>query len=252
MSTSARKRLMRDFKKLQARVCCAESRVRAHARAALLRRWRTRVEACFPLGAFGSTARAAARHQRHADRVQHHVLASCHLWARRHAVGGWCAHACAARAQNVCVFVARASRVGVHADRAQGMTDWLAPRRAQARSNSRSRSRRTTLTRLRLCASSPRCSTPTVRASSGPSASFRGGRSDCGGRARGAVYADGGICLDILQNNWSPIYDVSAVLTSIQSLLCDPNPNSPANSEAARMYTECRRAKRCAATPGVA
>ena len=59
-----------------------------------------------------------------------------------------------------------------------------------------------------------------------------------------AVYADGGICLDILQNNWSPIYDVSAVLTSIQSLLCDPNPNSPANSEAARMYTECRRVRR--------
>lgn len=59
--------------------------------------------------------------------------------------------------------------------------------------------------------------------------------------ARIPVYADGGICLDILQNNWSPIYDVSAVLTSIQSLLCDPNPNSPANSEAARMYTECRR-----------
>ena len=62
-----------------------------------------------------------------------------------------------------------------------------------------------------------------------------------------AVYGDGGICLDILQNNWSPIYDVSAVLTSIQSLLCDPNPNSPANSEAARMYTECRRVRRCAA-----
>lgn len=56
-----------------------------------------------------------------------------------------------------------------------------------------------------------------------------------------AVYADGGICLDILQNNWSPIYDVSAVLTSIQSLLCDPNPNSPANSEAARMYVDDRR-----------
>ena len=33
-----------------------------------------------------------------------------------------------------------------------------------------------------------------------------------------AVYADGGICLDILQNQWSPIYDVSAILTSIQVL----------------------------------
>lgn len=31
-----------------------------------------------------------------------------------------------------------------------------------------------------------------------------------------AVYADGAICLDILQNQWSPIYDVSAILTSIQ------------------------------------
>eukprot|EP01018_Ginkgo_biloba_P035089 Gb_07829 [translate_table: standard] len=55
------------------------------------------------------------------------------------------------------------------------------------------------------------------------------------------VYADGSICLDILQNQWSPIYDVAAILTSIQSLLCDPNPNSPANSEAARMFSENRR-----------
>ncbi|CAN6878762.1 unnamed protein product [Brassica oleracea] len=55
------------------------------------------------------------------------------------------------------------------------------------------------------------------------------------------IYADGSICLDILQNQWSPIYDVAAILTSIQSLLCDPNPNSPANSEAARMYSENKR-----------
>lgn len=34
------------------------------------------------------------------------------------------------------------------------------------------------------------------------------------------VYADGGICLDILQNRWSPTYDVSAILTSIQ--VCIP------------------------------
>lgn len=30
------------------------------------------------------------------------------------------------------------------------------------------------------------------------------------------VYADGSICIDILQNQWSPIYDVAAILTSIQ------------------------------------
>lgn len=55
------------------------------------------------------------------------------------------------------------------------------------------------------------------------------------------VYADGKICLDILQNQWSPIYDVAGVLQSIQSLLSDPNPASPANSEAARLYQENRR-----------
>lgn len=31
-----------------------------------------------------------------------------------------------------------------------------------------------------------------------------------------SVYADGSICLDILQNRWSPTYDVSSILTSIQ------------------------------------
>ncbi|XP_021439898.1 ubiquitin-conjugating enzyme E2 A isoform X1 [Oncorhynchus mykiss] len=33
------------------------------------------------------------------------------------------------------------------------------------------------------------------------------------------VYADGSICLDILQNRWSPTYDVSSILTSIQCLI---------------------------------
>ncbi|VDN02540.1 unnamed protein product [Thelazia callipaeda] len=55
------------------------------------------------------------------------------------------------------------------------------------------------------------------------------------------VYADGSICLDILQNRWSPTYDVAAILTSIQSLLDEPNPNSPANSLAAQLYQENRR-----------
>ncbi|KAF2555816.1 hypothetical protein F2Q68_00012884, partial [Brassica cretica] len=66
-------------------------------------------------------------------------------------------------------------------------------------------------------------------------------RLDNGWAITGLVYADGSICLDILQNQWSPIYDVAAILTSIQSLLCDPNPNSPANSEAARKYSENKR-----------
>ncbi|KAL0231565.1 hypothetical protein GEMRC1_010969 [Eukaryota sp. GEM-RC1] len=51
------------------------------------------------------------------------------------------------------------------------------------------------------------------------------------------IYNDGSICLDILSNNWTPVYDVCAILTSIQSLLGDPNPASPANSTAARLYT---------------
>jgi len=56
-----------------------------------------------------------------------------------------------------------------------------------------------------------------------------------------SVYANGQICLDILQNQWSPIYDIAAILTSIQSLLTDPNPNSPANVEAAKLYQSNRR-----------
>lgn len=52
------------------------------------------------------------------------------------------------------------------------------------------------------------------------------------------VYADGKICLDTLQRAWSPVYDVIGVLVSIQSLLTDPNPNSPANQVAAKLYVD--------------
>ncbi|KAL1240164.1 Ubiquitin-conjugating enzyme E2 [Trichinella spiralis] len=55
------------------------------------------------------------------------------------------------------------------------------------------------------------------------------------------VYSDGSICLDILQNRWSPTYDVAAILTSLQSLLDEPNPTSPANSVAAQLYQENRK-----------
>jgi len=55
------------------------------------------------------------------------------------------------------------------------------------------------------------------------------------------VYENGQICLDILQNQWSQLMDVAAILTSIQSLLPDPNPTSPANSEAAKLFVQNRR-----------
>ncbi|KAK8793522.1 hypothetical protein WA158_004881 [Blastocystis sp. Blastoise] len=54
------------------------------------------------------------------------------------------------------------------------------------------------------------------------------------------VYGNGSICLDILNTNWTPSYDVAAILLSIQSLLTDPNPSSPANYEASRLYNENR------------
>ncbi|ODV93500.1 hypothetical protein PACTADRAFT_52076, partial [Pachysolen tannophilus NRRL Y-2460] len=54
------------------------------------------------------------------------------------------------------------------------------------------------------------------------------------------VYASGELCLDILQNRWSPTYDVASILTSIQSLLNDPNIASPANVEAANLYKDHR------------
>jgi ubiquitin-protein ligase len=46
---------------------------------------------------------------------------------------------------------------------------------------------------------------------------------------------------DILQNQWSPIYDVAAILT-VQSLLSRPQPQLPqANNEASKIYSEDRR-----------
>ena len=63
----------------------------------------------------------------------------------------------------------------------------------------------------------------------------------CANCARLLVYADGSICLDILASKWSPTFNVSGILTSIQSLLDEPNPNSPANALAAQLCRENRR-----------
>nr|CAG4641221.1 EOG090X0DZY [Eulimnadia texana] len=46
----------------------------------------------------------------------------------------------------------------------------------------------------------------------------------------------GNICLDILKDKWSAVYDVRAVLLSIQSLLGDPNNDSPLNARAAQLW----------------
>ncbi|KAL4204272.1 hypothetical protein AMTRI_Chr01g131290 [Amborella trichopoda] len=46
----------------------------------------------------------------------------------------------------------------------------------------------------------------------------------------------GNICLDILQDKWSSAYDVRTILLSIQSLLGEPNNDSPLNNQAAALW----------------
>jgi ubiquitin-conjugating enzyme E2 C len=51
------------------------------------------------------------------------------------------------------------------------------------------------------------------------------------------VDQNGAICLDILQDKWSAIYNVRTTLLSIRSLLTDPNNQSPLNTMAAQMWS---------------
>ncbi|KAJ8968189.1 hypothetical protein NQ317_006791 [Molorchus minor] len=50
------------------------------------------------------------------------------------------------------------------------------------------------------------------------------------------IDTSGNICLDILKEKWSALYDVRTILLSIQALLGEPNIDSPLNALAAEKW----------------
>jgi ubiquitin-conjugating enzyme E2 G2 len=67
------------------------------------------------------------------------------------------------------------------------------------------------------------------------------------------VYPDGKVCISILHppgddptgyesssERWSPVQSIEKILISVVSMLAEPNDESPANVDAAKMYREDR------------
>lgn len=50
------------------------------------------------------------------------------------------------------------------------------------------------------------------------------------------VDMSGNICLDILKDQWSAVYNVQTILLSLQALLEEPNNGSPLNAVAAELW----------------
>eukprot|EP00300_Choanocystis_sp_HF-7_P001627 c11308_g1_i1.p1 GENE.c11308_g1_i1~~c11308_g1_i1.p1 ORF type:complete len:190 (-),score=35.87 c11308_g1_i1:39-575(-) len=56
------------------------------------------------------------------------------------------------------------------------------------------------------------------------------------------INKNGGICLDILRDEWSPILTIAKALLSVASLLCDANPEDPLMPEIAKQFANDRPA----------
>ncbi|XVE95164.1 hypothetical protein REPUB_Repub02eG0072800 [Reevesia pubescens] len=56
------------------------------------------------------------------------------------------------------------------------------------------------------------------------------------------INEEGSICLDMLKDNWTPAYEIRAVIVAICSLMSHPNPNDPLDAKIGALYKSDRRA----------